>query len=196
MDVLKDGLVVIERDNYETKGYIPWLKLDQLCGPENVKKAIKESGVETYQQEEAIQLILYGGKKVFAILISIGYPALIVKFMEQDHLQHQPLDAKLPFSSEALSTFLDQVPAMKFYRAQWKLSAPFFRGDLSHRNFNKAAILPFVYNKRRGSGAFGMVYEIAIDPEHQAYSAGANLPPVCWIVDLLTASSAYCVYRT
>jgi len=180
MEALRDGLVKIGHENSEAKWYIPWLELDQLFGPENVKHAINESGLEPYKQEEVIDRILNGGKRVFATLIQCGNSSAIARFLEKDHLQHQALDAKLPYSRSDLASILDNsTHAELFYRTQWTVSAPSFRGDMSHRDFDKAVILPFVRSIQRGAGAFGMVYETALDPLHQADVANANLPMVC-----------------
>ena len=180
MDVLKTGLVNIAVENYEAKWYIPWTELNSLLSLENVKAAIAESGLEPYEQEEALQSVLHGGKKVFATLVQTDDVSSIMKFIAHDHLQNQPLDAKLPFTRPALISILGQSQGAWFYRTQWTVSAPFFRGDLSHRNFDRAVILPFVGNKKIGNGAFGAVYETVLDSKHQADVTSANLPKVFW----------------
>jgi hypothetical protein len=178
MEVLRTGLVNIGCENSEAKWYIPWLALDHLFSPQTIKHAIAESGVEPYKREEATERIIKGGKRVFATLIQCGNPLAIVKFLEKDHLQHQALDAKLPLSRSDLVSVLGQPQAELFYRTQWTVSAPLFRGDLSHRDFDKATILPFIRNTKRGSGAFGVVYETTLDPTHQTEIASANMPMV------------------
>jgi hypothetical protein len=98
--------------------------------------------------------------------------------MEQDHLQDQPLDAKLPLLRATLESTIGQGLGELFYRTQWTVLAPIFRGDISYRNFDKATILPFTRNVKIGSGAFGVVYNIALDPRHQADTVGAKTPAV------------------
>jgi len=189
MDVLKTGLVNIGHENSEAKWYIPWLKLDQLFDSENVKHAINDSGLEPYKQDEAINRILNGGKRVFATLIQCGNASAIARFLEKDHLQHQALDAKLPYSrSDLASIFDNSTDAELFYRTQWTVSAPSFRGDMSHRDFEREVILPFVRSVEFASGAFGTVYETALDPLHQADVANANLPMVCPTQNLTLSS--------
>ena len=178
MDALKAKLDDIEAENYDSKWYIPVIELEQLFDVENVREAITETGLELYKQEEVVRTIVLGGKKVFAVLIQVGDAASIVKFMERDHLQSQPLDAKLPFAKEEIVSILGRSKGELFHRTQWKVLAPLFRGDLSHRNFDKATILPFIQNNKIGCGAFGTVYEVVLDPRHQTDPASAELPTV------------------
>jgi hypothetical protein len=178
MNVLRDGFVAIAKENYEEAWYYPWSKLNLLFNESNVKEAINESEIEPYQRDEAVQSILRGGKRVFATLVQMNSTPSIVKFMERDHLQHQPLDARLPYPKSELVSILGKTDGALFYHNQWEVSAPIFHADLSHRSFDRPVVLPFILNKRIGSGAYGDVYETMIDPEHQLDAAGANLSSV------------------
>ncbi|KAH9218774.1 kinase-like domain-containing protein [Leptodontidium sp. 2 PMI_412] len=176
MDKLKARLVSIGVENYESKWYIPAQELEKLLDLESVREAVVESKLEPYKQDEVIRTIFQGGKKVFAVSIQIGEVSSFIRFMEQDHLQNQPLDPKLPFTRPALVSILGQSQGELFYRTQWTVLAPFFRGDLSYRNFDKATILPFTRNTKIGSGGFGTVYEIVLDSRHQEDTIGVGIP--------------------
>ncbi|KAL5321937.1 hypothetical protein ACEPPN_009902 [Leptodophora sp. 'Broadleaf-Isolate-01'] len=176
MDKLKARLVSIGVENYESKWYIPAQELEKLLDLESVREAVVESKLEPYKQDEVIRTIFQGGKKVFAVFIQIGEVSSFIRFMEQDHLQNQPLDPKLPFTRPALVSILGQSQGELFYRTQWTVLAPFFRGDLSYRNFDKATILPFTRNTKIGSGGFGTVYEIVLDSRHQEDTIGVGIP--------------------
>jgi hypothetical protein len=178
MEVIRTRLISIEIENYEYKDYIPYAELDKYLDLVVVSNAIKESKLDPPKQDEIIQTILVGGKRVFAILIRINCLEAIVRFIERDQLQLHPLDAKLPFSEPILIAILGETPGNSFYRKQWSFVAPLFRGDLSHRILDKPTILPFNGNRKIGEGAFGAVYEVTIDARHQVDAAGAQLPSV------------------
>ena len=178
MEAIKTKLIGISVENYESKYYIPFAELDQFLTIEIVRNAIAESKLEPYVQEEVMQMVLRGGKRVFAILVQIDYLSAIARLIEHDHLQMQPLDAKLPFAESLVTTILGESYGKAFYRAQWSFIAPLFRGDLSHRMLDRATILPFTVNQKIGQGAFGTVYEVMLDARHQGDAAGAELPSV------------------
>lgn len=178
MNVLRDELVKITKENHEDACYCPWSKLNLVFNESNVKEAIKESNIQPYQQAEAVESILRGGKRIFATLIYIKSTSSIVKFMERDHLQHQPLDARLPYRKTELVSILGETEGALFYHSQWMVSAPVFHADLSHRSFDRAVVLPFILDKMIDSGAYGDVYETTIDPEHQLDAAGSDLSSV------------------
>lgn len=178
MEAIKSKLVTIGIENYEAKFYIPFAELDKFLDAEIVRKAIIESGLELPEQDEVIQTVLSGGKRLFAILVEIRCLPAIVKIIERDHLQDQPLDAKLPLDESYMVALLGESDGKSFYRKQWNFMAPLFRGDLSHRILDRATILPFSDNRRIGQGAFGTVYEVVIDARHQAGTAGAYMSSV------------------
>lgn len=178
MGALKDRLVNIFVKNYQSKWYIPAQELEKLLDPDSVREAVVESKLVPYKQDEVIRTILQGGKKVFAVLVYIGDVSSFVRFIEQDHLQNQPLDPKLPFTRPALYSILGQVQGELFHRHQWIVLAPFFRGDLSYRNFDEDTILPFIRNTKIGSGAFGTIYDVVLDSRHQADTIGVQIPAV------------------
>lgn len=178
MDRLRDRLESIHVENYESKWYIPKTELDSLLNSETVREAVSKCGIEPYRWEEVIRAVLLGGRKVFATLVRMRKEAAILSFIENDQLQGQLLDAKLPFNESHLISILGKAHGEVFYRMQWAVSPPLFRGDLSHRNFNKATILPFIRNKKIGCGAFGTVFEVSLDPRHQENPLSSQLPAV------------------
>ncbi|KAH8882492.1 kinase-like protein, partial [Thozetella sp. PMI_491] len=164
-------------ENYESKWYIPATELEKALSAENVKDAVVESKIQPYKQDEVVQAILHGGKKIFAVLLLIDEAKCFVNFLGHDHLQNTPLDAKLPYTQPELDTILGEAAGVLFHRTQWQVLAPVFRGDLSHRVFDKATILPFIHNVKIGNGAFGTVYEVVLDARHQVQTeAELDLP--------------------
>lgn len=178
MDALKRRLLGIETENYESKWYIPVTELEEALNVENVKAAVVESKVQPYKQDEVVQAVLHGGKKIFAILLLVDEAKCFVNFMEHDHLQNKPLDAKLPYTRPELDVILDETASGLFHRTQWKVIAPLFRRDLSHRVFDKASILPFIHNVKIGNGSFGTVYEVVLDARHQVQTTAVGIPEV------------------
>ena len=178
MPILKEEILGLQVKNFESKWYVPGKELEQLFSHAIIEEAIKNCGIEAYKREEVVQVILKGAKKIFAILVLMVHESSIQSFIEQDHLQDGPLDAKLPFQRSALDKILDQHLAEEFCRTQWTVAAPLLRDDLSHRLLEDDIILPFSKNKRLGCGAFGVVYEIVLDARHQGVWKDGQVPTV------------------
>src|SRR6266536_4113125 len=178
MDELKDKLVGIQIENFESKWYIPGQELERLFCPNVIEEAVARCGIEPYKREEVVKTILQGARKVFATLVLMGKEPSILRFIEHDHLQGQPLDAKLPLSRSELSLILDGSQSEAFYRTQWIVAAPLFHDDLSHRILNNATILPFTRNVRIASGAFGTVFDVTFEPKHQGAGSSSQLSMV------------------
>jgi hypothetical protein len=167
MPDLKDKIIGIQAKNFESKWYVPGKELNDLLSKIVVEEAVARYVLEAYRRTEAVQIILKGARKVFAVLILMGKESSILNFIEHDHLQDQVLDAKLPFQKPQLSEILDEHSAEEFYRTQWIVAVPLFRDDLSHRVLDDDAILPFAKNAKIGCGAFGTVFEVYLNAKHQ-----------------------------
>ncbi|MCJ1393796.1 hypothetical protein MMC18_006672 [Xylographa bjoerkii] len=167
MHSLRDTLVGIQVKNFESRWYVPGKELNKVLSRTAVEAATISCGIEVHKRTEVVDLILKGAKKIFAVLVLIGNESSIVDFIENDSLQDQRLDSRLPFRRAELDEVLDENIAMAFHRTQWTVSAPIFRRDTSHRVLNDDTILPFSRNVKVGSGAFGTVFEITLDPNHQ-----------------------------
>ena len=178
MQDLKDKLFKIQVRNFESRWYIPGRELNKLLSKSMVEEAVICCGIEVDKRIEVVRVILRGARKIFAILVLLGKERSIVNFMEHDHLLDQRLDSRLPFGRPELEEILDANLAEEFHRTQWIVSAPIFRNDMSHRLLNDDAILPFTENVKIGSGAFGTVFEIYLDPNHQGIWKDSQIPQV------------------
>ncbi|KAF3937880.1 hypothetical protein ABW19_dt0208523 [Dactylella cylindrospora] len=134
--------------------------------------------IQPYNCDEARKLILRGGFKILAILLSkdlleLGY---LQCFVQADTSNDQPWDAKLPLELEAVKSIFAfseknrarcSRHAQAFYDEQWKYIVPIFERDQSHREFPAETILPFVRKEPLSPGAFAEVDKVGIPSEHQ-----------------------------
>ncbi|KAI1324287.1 kinase-like domain-containing protein [Xylariaceae sp. FL0255] len=176
MGDLRDRLEIALVENYDSKWYMPYARLDGMLEENTLREVIIACGIQPYKWEGVLNEVIRGGKRIFGILVMLGKEPEIVRFIENDYMQGQPLDAKLPLSKSELTSILGEEAGELFYRKQWAMSVPRFRGDSSHRIFDKATILPFTRDRKIGSGAFGTVYEVKLDPEHHGSPLSRLLP--------------------
>ena len=173
MDDIRGELEDLEIQNYELKSFIPLDALRQLLTENRIAiliQTLSENGdIEVWQQAELCRIIVNNGLRVFATLLCLSRPDLIVKFKETDHFAHSQLDSKLPLSQESLKMILrDERSGAKFYKHQWKFLVPMFRADQSHRELQDNVILPFTRCQRLGEGGFGEVHKMSLDATYQA----------------------------
>lgn len=153
----------LRRENADHRQFIPQLPLREVFSKDAIWKALHDSGIKRYQLDEMVDRILKDGIKIFAILVLTHQAGLTPRFIEEAEFH----DQRLPFSLEILEKQLSLPSAKDFYEKQWELIAPtFYRGTI-HKSLNSRFILPFVLDQRIGSGAFGTVYEIELDHDHQ-----------------------------
>ncbi|RYO75494.1 hypothetical protein DL764_010377 [Monosporascus ibericus] len=170
MDLLRSKIKGLRRRNAMRRPYIPILSLESVMTIDAIREALTNSDVPSYHLEETLDRVSRNGVKIFAILLVLNYQDELRKFIESDQLD----DAKLPLSVEILTQdiLLSEETAKDFEEKQWEFIAPTFCRGTLHRRLGDSAILPFTQNKRIGKGAFGTVYEVAIDTDHQALSDG------------------------
>ncbi|KAI0966951.1 kinase-like domain-containing protein [Xylaria arbuscula] len=176
MSDLRDRLDIALVENHESKWYMPYSRLDGILDENTLREIITTCGIQPYKWEEVLGEVARGGKKIFGILVMLRKEQEIVRFIENDYMQGQPLDAKLPFGKPELIAILGEENGELFYRKQWTMSVPRFRGDSSHRIFDKATIFPFTQERKIGAGAFGTIYEVKLDPEHHGSALSCLLP--------------------
>lgn len=153
--------------NEETqKFFVPDGALDE-CFDEVVAGNILETHrLEPFQIKPAVDAIVNGGRKTFAILVMIRHAEAILHFIANDHLQGQRIDSRLPFSKESVQSIAPHV-AEEFYEEQWHFTAPILSRQFHHRTLDAETILPFVQSLFRGEGAFGKVHQITVHRSHQ-----------------------------
>lgn len=180
MEELKNLITDLRRQNVECRWFVPHQALYELMTETIVQKAIYDTKIEYYHIREIVQAVVNGGHKIFAILILIGQPESILKFVEDDHLQGSHLDHKLPFQLDKLQKLLSNLSAAKqFHEKQWEFTAPIFTGSVLPRVLEKEVILPFVESSEVGEGGFGVVHLIKVEPSHQEFSQASQHEVSC-----------------
>ncbi|KAI1119941.1 kinase-like protein [Nemania abortiva] len=166
MEQLKTSLKALRRRNASRHWFIPSLSFDLVVTEEAVRQTLVEFEVPVYLQEETVAKVFQHGRRIFATLLLLGYQDYLSYFIESDQIE----DAKLPFKTEILVQEV-RLPAGKaadFEDRQWEVIAPTFRRGTLNRRLGEGTVLPFLKDERIGEGAFGTVYEVMIDADHQS----------------------------
>ncbi|KAF2468617.1 kinase-like protein [Lindgomyces ingoldianus] len=103
--------------------------------------------------------------KVFAILVLVDKPEEIEAFFEE-----QKYDIRMPFTETPLAK-VSPMSEEQFLAWQYEFTAPCFGPNPQHYRISSNTILPFIVNEPIASGAFGNVYKIGLDSEHQDLTA-------------------------
>jgi hypothetical protein len=176
MEKLQDSINELRSKNYQSRFFIPQEALLQLMQRDNIREALNTT-IENYRLDEVVESIFRGARKIFAILLLNGHTRYIVKFIASDQLQSSQLDSKLPFDLEQLQSLIGAGHGSLFYDKQWEFTAPIFTPFVLRRSLHYDTILPFLGERRVGSGGFGDVYLLEIDPNHQKFDA--SITGVC-----------------
>ena len=130
---------------------------------DSILSAILECRFPIHLHARYANEILRKGIKVFAILVHIRKPNSMIKFLE-----HNELDARLPFGQQQLSDILGG-DAKLFLRSQYDFLPHIFRRD-HHQQIPDSYILPFLHEKSMDDleGGFGAISEVAIASSMQA----------------------------
>jgi hypothetical protein len=160
---LKSRLKDLRRENADHRWFIPQLSLYEALSEDAIQKALQDSGTKLYQLDEIVKHIITDGMKIFAILVLTDQVARTSKLIEEGEFH----DQRLPFNLDILGKQLSLPSAKDFYERQWELTAPTFHRGTIHKSLDNRSILPFARDKRIGNGAFGTVYEIELDHDHQ-----------------------------
>lgn len=171
MNTIEERIQDLQIKNFESAYFVPTEKVEEVLTKGAIQEIVISCGIEVQKREETVSIIQAGARKILAILILMRKEGLIRSFIEHDQFQTEKLDAKLPVSELWLQTLIGEKPAKKFCQTQWMFIAPFFRNDLSHRTLENDIVLPFTSSRHIGSGAFGTVSEVTLDPAHQGIRA-------------------------
>jgi hypothetical protein len=154
--------------------FVPWKDLERTLDEETIVEVLRGGNIQVYQRKEALQAILEGGRRIFAILCILQREASIMHFLELDSFLTKTIDSGLPFDEQTLQRI---IPAdyRRFYDIQWQFCAPVFGANMHHRHLNSKTILPFVKVEVIASGAYGKVSRVFLKESHQDIEhAGQN----------------------
>ena len=167
MASLRDEIQALRCLSADHRSYfVPAGALNDLLKTEKIKSAFRNSKIHPDMENEAVKKIEHGGRRTFAILITIYKPNRINDFIERDELQRSSIDSKLPFSLTDLQVFLPPTEAVDFFDKQWEFTAPVFSRRAGHRVLHERTIFPFVDSRVHAEGAFGAVHLVRLHPNH------------------------------
>ncbi|KAL8791675.1 MAG: hypothetical protein Q9195_005758 [Heterodermia aff. obscurata] len=142
---------------------------------DNVRKALEESAVKHYSLDETTEIIIRRAYRTFGILVLIGQPVSILKFVERDGHRQLCIDDRLPFGLGVLQEiFSDDIVTRQFHEKQKEFTIPIFDKSALPRNFKGEITLPFLEDHHIGSGGFGNVYKIKIPSSYHRYSVSSE----------------------
>lgn len=150
--------------------------LREVLTEDAVRKALcdteisKDCKLEPFLIDQAIDVVVHGAHRIFAILVYIRHTKSILQFIEGDNYQSSGLDHRLPFEKGQLQAiFPIPITVDEFYERQWHFTAPIFCDSIVTRILPPEIILPIIEEEPLGKGAFGHVYSIKIASSHQRY---------------------------
>ena len=176
MEVLRRQIERLRYQNENAYGrhFVPHDSLLQLMTKDHVRKALEESAVEHYSLEETTEIIIKRAYRIFGILVLIGQPVSILKFIENDGHRQLCIDDRLPFGLGVLQeVFSDDIVSRQFHEKQKEFTIPIFDRSALPRNL-RGTTLPFLEDHHIGSGGFGNVHKIKIPPSHHRYSVSSD----------------------
>lgn len=173
MDAIRDKLDALEVENCEGRPIVPYHVLTDLFDRSTVTALVRnltdQGRIQIYEQQGVVDSILNNGLRLFAVLLSLSRPELILKFMKTDHFAESQLDSKMPLSLQALAVSVeDDKLRMRIHKLQWKFWVPFLRVDQLHRELEHETRLPFVDCKELRGGAFGEIHRLALPARCQS----------------------------
>ena len=171
MDKLRDSIFEArtKHENVDGRSFVAEQDLRNVIIPDVVREALLSEDVnencrlEPYYVDNAVDVVVKGAHKIFAILVLVDYTRAIRQFIEDDKYQNSSLDHGLPFDKTTLRKMLpNERVVTRFYEEQWHFTAPVFSDSVFQRSFPRETILPFVRQDWLSSGGFGDVYSIEI----------------------------------
>lgn len=143
--------------------FIPEKRLRETITSKTVQESMLTAGIPPHKVEELAKNVLQQGVKIFCILVLIDQVPAIMKFVELYEFE----DRRLPLDKRVLKDVLAPDAIEDFEERQRELLAPTFSRGTIHKFLDKDVVLPFVKDEEIGKGAFGVVSEIALMPDHQ-----------------------------
>ena len=192
MNAIRDELDALEVENCEGRPIVPYHALKDLFDRSTVTALIRDltdqGKIQIYEQQGVVESIINNGLRLFAVLLSLSRPELILKFMKTDHFAESQLDSRMPLSLQALAaTEEDDKLRLRIYKLQWKFWVPFLRADQLHRDLDHETRLPFVDCTELRGGGFGEIHRLALPAHYQSLVpkvegkvTKAEWPPISW----------------
>ena len=169
MEELKNNIKDLRRTTWDEVSFIPEAKLLELMTRDKLLAAC-EDYLNPAHRDDIVDRIYAGARKVFAILVLLDQPELIINFIVHDQLQSR-LDQSLPFEISLLAKLLPSRHSVTdFDERQWEFCPLYLSESGIRRSLRKRTILPFIHNEKIAEGGFGTAYDVEID----AYSHGLD----------------------
>ena len=167
MEALVLKIRAIRQINFEGRGCVPTEALYQQLPESTIRQTLENSDINVVDLDETSQVVFQEARKIFAILVMLDEPCLILNFIASINFQASPtldhsqaslsLDHKLPLSEATLRTIVPSL-AERFYELQWEYLIPTLNRSTLNRSLAPETILPFVKERCIGEGGFGVVY--------------------------------------
>ncbi len=162
MEELKNDIKDLRRQTWDEASFIPEVRLLGLMTRERLRAAC-EDYLNPAHREDIIDRIYTGARKVFAILVTLDQPELIINFFRHDQFQSR-LDHSLPFQPSLLEKILPPRHSVTdFDERQWEFCPLYLSESGIRRSLRKRTVLPFIHNEKVAEGGFGTAYDVAID---------------------------------
>ncbi len=176
MEALREDIQSLRCETADRRSsFVPEGALDSIITTASIRAALRDSISQLHRENEAIELIKKGGKKTFAILVTIYKADRIISFIKSDQLQRANLDSRLPFNTKAdLERILLRTDAADFFDKQWEFTAPVFRRHAGHRCLHERTIFPFMKSWVHGEGGFGNIFKIELHHSHGVAASSAK----------------------
>ena len=154
-------------DNFEHKLFVPYPKVEALLDRETITNLLAEHDVPVYAKAEITNLILAGGRRLFAILIKIRDVGCISHFVKADQFLSSQLDSRLPLTEDSISRIVpNEFTCKQFFRYQWTFLSPVLRIGPMSRELHDRTVLPFLSSCPIQQGGFADVTKVEVDISH------------------------------
>lgn len=178
MEDLRNSILTAQSKNTNILGqcFVSDDDLHNVLTEDAVRKALcdretnKDCKLEPFHIDQAVNVVVHGAHRIFAILVYIRHTKSILQFIGVDNYQRSGLDHRLPFEKGQLKViFPASTTVDEFYERQWHFTAPIFCDSVITRILPPEIILPIIEEELLGAGGFGDVYSIKIASSHQRF---------------------------
>lgn len=178
MEDLRNSILTAQNKNKNIRGqcFVSDDDLRNVLTEDAVRKALcdreinKDCKLESFHIDQAVNVVVHGAYRIFAILVYIRHTKSILHFIGGDNYQRSGLDHRLPFEKGQLQVIFPAPTIVdEFYERQWHFTAPIFCDSIITRILPPETILPIIEEELIGAGGFGDVYSIKIASSHQRF---------------------------